>query len=746
MDIKKTPFIRPIALNGGSFYIFPSALNHLILFLGGNEDYIFRFSTFALLNLPDISHSTEFTKNYMRFVIPSAYRYIRDNRRNVSDINLIFAEIFQNYCLNLETLILNDENYNIYNFQTPSERVFFKWLKEMGVLRFQPSFEDGFFEEENSSDYKKVVKYIGNIDIVNNYFGTDNSYYELYIHVPENAGEFPFILFNSIFDENYRENTIYTKSSYKEYLAGRNYSDLHPIEGFDTRGYYDWLNKYFINEKRLILKKYKKELKNLDKINNLSDFEDGWWYDINNDYSYVYFTEGSDYKNDLLAIGDSSSNLENLNTWSIFLRSRLDGIMLNFNANDYYRAAIKKYNQGILFLDDLSTLYPKDFEFNCILIYYDICSKPQTVQNSEYDSEYETDSADEFQTPYEDILARNLFGVVFLDNVSSYSNIYENEGLYLPIGIGKIPRFQKCVPNKQLKTNGNSYTFKLNTKFNAAGDVGVSVEKFFASDREISLSIFLDAMNEIKKLSDTVFNLSSSYINISNEINNIKSTLSIYNSNYLNYLLDKVNTLDEKVNNSILYSSKNDLILLLNDINRKMDNYIKGKIDPKLILDNLLYSGDNMKLESDSTFNRIKLSSLDKYNIDEKSIIYVTDKCINENYCFKIDKDLLPNDNYIKLIFEKDYLYSDIFINIKDDKVKWIKGQRFKIILNNLMLKEGRKVYINTLYENSNNEERYLNLIFTIDNLWLKKYNKIEIICIEDDYSNKEIEFTIDSY
>ena len=84
---------------------------------------------------------------------------------------------FQNYCLNLETLIINQDNYNSTLLKTPSERIFFKWLKELGAIRFDQasdleSTKDRFTEEASATTgpqrYNQVVKYIGDIDIVNN--------------------------------------------------------------------------------------------------------------------------------------------------------------------------------------------------------------------------------------------------------------------------------------------------------------------------------------------------------------------------------------------------------------------------------------------------------------------------------------------------------------------------------------------------------------------------------------------------
>ena len=93
-------------------------------------------------------------------------------------------ENFQNYCLNLESTILSQDSYDSELPQTVSERIFFKWLKEFGGIRFknQVNTEENkslFCEEfvndqeaiDNNIDYKRVVQYIGEISYAGNQIG-----------------------------------------------------------------------------------------------------------------------------------------------------------------------------------------------------------------------------------------------------------------------------------------------------------------------------------------------------------------------------------------------------------------------------------------------------------------------------------------------------------------------------------------------------------------------------------------------
>ena len=117
------------------------------------------------------------------------------NLPNIQNNN-VFAESFQNYYYNLETLLTSNDNYSIDEQRTVSERVFFKWLKEIGAIRFRVANDSEvvnnigvrYIEEDNSYDtsgnpiYDRVIKYIGDINIINSIKNPLNSFTEIYIY------------------------------------------------------------------------------------------------------------------------------------------------------------------------------------------------------------------------------------------------------------------------------------------------------------------------------------------------------------------------------------------------------------------------------------------------------------------------------------------------------------------------------------------------------------------------------------
>ncbi len=135
----KTPYIRPIAVQGGTFYTFSSAAEDLSLTFN-NSLKKFTFSKYALLKLPEFG-SPSYGENTLQFnaidttFLDAAYGdFILTNPNNLSPSPEIS---FQNYCLNLESTIISDPNYNQDLKRNVSERVFWKWVKELGGVRYR---------------------------------------------------------------------------------------------------------------------------------------------------------------------------------------------------------------------------------------------------------------------------------------------------------------------------------------------------------------------------------------------------------------------------------------------------------------------------------------------------------------------------------------------------------------------------------------------------------------------------------
>ena len=129
-----TPLIKPVQNKKGIFYNFQSALEDINVTISNSETAV-RFSKFALLRIPEIgTPNTLATDNKIQFLAQGESNMI-DGIHIDANINL--AESFQNYALNFEALLLSRPQYKREEKLTVGERVFWKWLKELGAIRFQ---------------------------------------------------------------------------------------------------------------------------------------------------------------------------------------------------------------------------------------------------------------------------------------------------------------------------------------------------------------------------------------------------------------------------------------------------------------------------------------------------------------------------------------------------------------------------------------------------------------------------------
>ena len=245
-----TPLIRIPQEQGGTMYAFSSAARDLTRAYY-NPDIVFEYSKFALLDLPVVDEpSGGATNNYIQFnnlfeggpVAPVngvpgiAPNYDGDSPDD--NANRHFANTFQNYALNLENFILTDDDFDNSIYSSDAEKIFFKWLNEIGAFRTRPansqeaaSGYNRVVEEndsiQNGSEYSQVVKYLGNVDVTNDKNYNGDTYNEVFINVPTSAGYTPTVLF-----KNSSYNTTATSYEPGSFINGRD-GQAHPDANID---------------------------------------------------------------------------------------------------------------------------------------------------------------------------------------------------------------------------------------------------------------------------------------------------------------------------------------------------------------------------------------------------------------------------------------------------------------------------------------------------------------------------------
>ena len=651
----KTPFIRPLQIQGGTFYTFSSSAEDLS-FTFNNSVNKFRFSKFALLNIPDIDNSSSSYDNIIRLNGPdSAFLDFANSTQQIitGNGNIDFSQSFQSYCLNLESTIISTDDYNSDLKQNVSERVFFKWLRELGAIRFRPAAssevvptldqntvttvsglpvtEKRYVEGDASpgttgaygmtgASYNRVIQYIGNLDIVNSVKNSTNTYSEVYVMVPTKDGNTPTVLFKNVVDQNYYPDYQWTNDPSNplndEYLFGRNYDDVNP-SGLTTLAIFDDdvlgspVATYF-------------------DTGASGATASGNWYSPR-DTANTYFTDPSfvDPSNYVLTKSDNSVNLT-------YIRSKLDSIGIDFDPNSYQQIIS---NPNISTLEEFnSTSASADFEFNAVLIYYDI-----------YDPANPND------------VATNLYGVLFLDDVNTSS------------GDIFIPRLQKHRPNPVTKLNGNSYGFKINLKFDTDIDQ-TGVEQAINDYSPFSLSMFMDAMNVLQDASSTLNNTVVQFIDVSERVSNLE-TLVLSTETSLD-LSARIVSLEETIAaNQALFNNTQAVMNLINqnyDLVRALINN-ETSVEVSYNLD-LLKQGNGILLDRTVPNEVTVKNSNQDFNIGaDYGKGTLTQNGSNEIF-------LLEFSNYFKHVNNGNpiTLTQDMTIRIKD-RVKWKNGQRFRL-------------------------------------------------------------------
>ena len=502
----KTPFIRPLQVQGGTFYAFSSAAEDLS-FTFNNSINKFKFSKFALLNIPEIN-SGDPLGNSLKLNAPDS-AFI-DKATNAGQIittnqNVNFSQSFQSYCLNLETTILSGSDYDSTLKQNISERVFWKWLKELGGIRYQPASSSQVVStlDQNTvitvnglpvtqkryvegdptggtgsygltgATYNRVVQYIGNLDIVNSVKNNNNTYSEVYVLVPTRDGNTPTVLFKNVVDPNYPVDFSWTNNPADplndEYLTGRAYDELNP-SGLTNLAIFDC---DVLGQPQVTYTD-----------TSTGTTGSGNWYSPRA-IADTYFTDSSFTDPTAQILEKSYAGATSGNGYQKYVRTILDSVGIDFDPNSYKQIVD---DPAISTLEEFNaTSLSSDFSFNAVLIYYDV-----------YDPAVPADSA------------TNLYGVLFLDDVQDTG-----------VGTYEIPGFKKFKPNPVTKLNGNSYGLKLNIKFDVDIDQ-TGVEQAINDYSPFSLTMFMDAVNVLQDASATLNNTAAVYTQLEDRVSSLE--------------------------------------------------------------------------------------------------------------------------------------------------------------------------------------------------------------------------------
>jgi hypothetical protein len=482
-----TPFVKRMRTVGGTIYVFSSATEDIGLNISERNNVV-KMSNYALLNIPDIAAPTNIDENKFNVLaIPGAFNSFENG--NIKDGGVILAESFQNYALNLEANLINRSEYDSKLPTTVSERVFWKWLKETGAIRWDRSDKTGYWKEELfNSSYTSVVQNIGEITAGSIRYDGYGSYNETYVLIPSSYGK-SHVYFKQVEDVNYAHG-IAIQNGNANILGRENYTIPHP-DALDYKAYYD------LTSSETTLGGYALTC----------DGSAGWWTTKEGiafaPNSYVtdkntYLTDASIALNNTLKYYDGTP----LNTIE-FKRSKVDCMSLEYNLTKLYGDA-SAYTFDDIAMKPLSI--GENYDFNTILVYYSVYASSTATSP----------------------ISTNLLGVLFLDNAVGNTSALKISPSIVISSTKKIQGGNSIYGSTGF---GTSYSFRLNIKTDNMFDDTQSVIYDNSSattsleETQNLISALEQSVNILNKQTSTINYISNQYVGIASDQNNILNSI-----------------------------------------------------------------------------------------------------------------------------------------------------------------------------------------------------------------------------
>ena len=455
--------------------------------------------------------------------------------------------------MNLETLLLNDLNYNLADLNTVSEKVFWHWAKHVGILKasnYEKVFNDNsgynniYYDKGFNADHNiyqqddTVIKCFGSIDAGNSLSSDFGMFNETYINIPTSYGAGPVFL-RSSYDNNFRKKT-YTATS-ENMLEGRDDTTYNSYLGDDAPLFDNIMHQYKLGE----------------------DF-------------------------------DGLEIVKDIDTLQRVMRRRFSTLPTNNEKDTDANINISSYDDINVDINNLFNI-DTEFEFNAILLYYSIYNQDDNIK-----------------TPQ----ATNLFGIIFLDS-PRLSNDDGIERTFAIPTFKKVKSTSERFGNSySFRVNIKTLSVYDNTDAVIQDNTTMSsISSMDFSDVIYQLNRAIDIMNTnvnaTQKVSQQYNSIISFYDTQSQKIDDISTALFSYlNGSHTSFLDTSalfVNTI--KVNSK---NTSNNLEFYVIDVSDNTENLYYGS--PVMTIDssgthsdnifsNNIYSSKNFVIEQDTTVN-----------------------------------------------------------------------------------------------------------------------------------------------
>lgn len=304
----------------------------------------------------------------------------------------------------------------------------------------------------------------------------------------------------------------------------------------------------------------------------------------------------------------------------------------------------------------------EDFEFNAVLIYYDILEKTSE--------------------PGVKRTATNLYGILFLDNVTADASGVASDNTPR----GHIQRYPK--KKETVYGNGNSYGLKIDLKIDTIGDSNTNYIKVpdedYQKDKVVSFMLYNNALEQLQKCIDFFHTQKNDIVKLRDRVSTLENmTMNIDSISIIKKDIERLYGMCE--GNELVDTAT---ILGLIDANsRKLENIMNGGKDLKLQFDtDVLQPGVGIGLQKSP--NKVVINSEQRYSINTVIDGSLTDDTevspnhqINTTDTSKVCNIKLRAGENFAVIYINDNGRSttNFNINIDDNEYNWEVGQSLKI-------------------------------------------------------------------
>lgn len=304
----------------------------------------------------------------------------------------------------------------------------------------------------------------------------------------------------------------------------------------------------------------------------------------------------------------------------------------------------------------------EDFEFNAVLIYYDLYEKTTT--------------------PGVKRKATNLYGILFLDNITDDMASYNPDSSSYYVRQGHFQRYPK--KKETIYGNGNSYALKIDLKIDTIGDATADYRVIYDPNDPSSMALYSKALSQLQNCVDVFFSLKNEMAKLSARVATLENMMLGIDS--IAHMKQDINRLYDLCDSNNLVDT-GAILGLIDSNTRKLENIMNGGKDIKLQFDtDVIQPGNGIGIKK--SLNKVVISSEQKYSVNT---VYdgLMDNETEITQAHPIDTlavskvctiPLKPGENFAVIYLnDNGDSPSNLNINISEKDYQWEVGQSIKL-------------------------------------------------------------------